>query len=582
MSKQQIERVDSIPLILYWLKKMRIEEVVDSVWQPHGNWQGLSFGQLAVLFLTYVVHQRTHHLSGMEDWVGQHRTVLKQVTGWSINVKEATDDRLGRLLEVLGEDEEKNVHFQQKPCQHLIAAYALPTEVARFDTSTFSVHHAPTRAEGEDKGILRFGHSKDRRPDLLQFKQGLGALDPSGVPLLTTTVSGNAADDPLYVPAWREMVRTIGHSEFLYVADCKAAALATRATIDNEGGSYPFPLPMTGDVPRKLRTWVLSPPEKPMPIHPEAGVDDPDKKRVAGSGFVIEEEMTGTLEDGTAHTWTERWLVTQSISHAKRQQEALQARVQNAEDELSRLTAKKDECATDVQARAEQLLKRRKVIDFITVKVEETITHDKQYIGPGRPGPNRAYKLVEKRHVQLHYQRNETTLEQALKLAGWRIYVTNTLTAKMSLDQAVDYYRDEWLVERGFHRFKKGSLPALPLFVRIPVRIKGLMMLLMVALQLFTLLEFVVHRELDARQETVSGLVPGNPKMKTARPTAERILAQFTHLHLIVEETQTGVVGHLAETLSPLQCRLLDLLHIPETVYDLTFNHQVLKFPIAA
>jgi transposase len=43
------------------------------------------------------------------------------------------------------------------------------------------------------------------------------------------------------------------------------------------------------------------------------------------------------------------------------------------------------------------------------------------------------------------------------------------------------YYRDEWLVEHGFRRFKKGSLPALPLFLRLDERIRGLMLLLMVA-----------------------------------------------------------------------------------------------------
>jgi len=586
VSRQRIERVDDIPLILYWLKKMRVQEIIDAIWLPHTNWQGLSYGQLAVLFLTYVVHCRTHHLSGMEDWVVQHRTVLREATGWSIAVKEATDDRLGRLLEVLGEREDQGIAFQHQLGQHLIQAYALPTEVGRFDTSTFNVHHASSQAGEPGKGVLSFGHSKDRRPDLLQFKQGLGTLDPSGVPLLTTTVSGKAADDPLYVPAWREMVRTIGHREFLYVADCKAAALATRTTIDHEGGHYLFPLPMTGEIPQQLRTFVMNPPQAPVPICLETETDERDKKRnkkrVVGRGFTIEKEMTADLEDATAHTWTERWLITQSTAHAKRQQEALLARMHDAEEELSRLRVKKDERAPDVQTRAAQILKRRKVADFITIEAQEITTSDKQYIGPGRPGPNRPYKRVEKRHAQLSYQRNQTALKEALQLAGWRIYVTNLPTARMSLDQAMDFYRDEWLLERGFHRFKKGSLPVLPLFVRVPERIKGLMILLMVALQVLTLLEFVARRQLADQDECLTGLMPGNPKRKTTRPSAERILAQFIGLHLLIEETETQITGHLVEPLSPLQRRLLALLDIPETVYDLTLNQQVIKFHDAA
>ena len=80
-------------------------------------------------------------------------------------------------------------------------------------------------------------------------------------------------------------------------------------------------------------------------------------------------------------------------------------------------------------------------------------------------------------------------------------------------------------MERGFHRFKKGGIPALPLFLRIPERIKGLMPLLTVALQVLTSIEFVTRKELEGSGESISGLVPGNPKMKTDRLTAERMLS---------------------------------------------------------
>ena len=578
MSKQRIERVDSIPLILHWLKKMRVQEIIDAIWRPHGNWQGLSYGQLAVLFLTYVLHLRTHRLSGVEDWVVQHLSVLEQATGWHIGLKEATDDRLGILLESLGEDQDQSVRFQRQLGQHLVQAYALPGEIARYDTTSFSVHHAPSKVGQTDEGILHFGHSKDRRPDLLQFKQGLGTLDPAGVPLLTATLAGNAADDPLYLPAWREMVETIGHPDFLYVADCKAAAMATRATIDHEGGSYLFPMPMTGEVPDQLRKLVLTPPVKPEPIRLDDVTDEKGEPRKVGRGFIVGKEMVVRLEDGMTHTWTERWLVTQSTSHAQRQQKALQRRLRKTRDELNHLKAKKDEGAADFQARAERVLNRRRVADLITSTVQETITNKKQYIGPGRPGPKRPYEMVEKRQLRLQFQRDEAAIEQELQLAGWRIYVTNTPAARMSLGQAIAHYRDEWLVERGYHRFKKGSLPALPLFVRLPTRIKGLMLLLMVGLQALTLLEFVAHRELTTRQETVAGLVPGNPRMKTARPSAERILAQFTNLHLLIEQTEPSVMGRLVETLTPLQRRLLALLNVPETIYDLTFDQPMPKF----
>jgi hypothetical protein len=48
---------------------MRIAEFIDGIWHPHGNRQGLSYGQLAVLFITYVVHFLNHRLSGMEKGI---------------------------------------------------------------------------------------------------------------------------------------------------------------------------------------------------------------------------------------------------------------------------------------------------------------------------------------------------------------------------------------------------------------------------------------------------------------------------------------------------------------------------------
>ena len=360
MTEQRIERVDSLPLIVNWLTKMRIQEAIDTIWHPHPYWQGLSYGQLAVLFIAYVLYMHTHRLSGMEAWVVSHQATLEKLTGWTIRPKEATDDRVGHMVEIMGREEEAAVRFQRQIGQNLIQAYALPTEVARYDTTSFSVYHAAPE-EGQEKGLLGFGHSKDHRADLVQFKQGLGSLDPAGVPLFTNTVAGPVADDPLYLPAWQEMVKTIGHAHFLYVADCKAASLATRAAIDYGRGFYLFPLPMTGETPDLLRQWVLSPPVPVTEIYLPDVTDKNGKPLLVGYGFNMERSMQGTLENGTVHTWTERWLVTQSLAHARRQQTALQEKLTKTTTELTRLKAQSDETRDNYQARAERILKQRQL-----------------------------------------------------------------------------------------------------------------------------------------------------------------------------------------------------------------------------
>ena len=102
-----------------------------------------------------------------------------------------------------------------------------------------------------------------------------------------------------------------------------------------------------------------------------------------------------------------------------------------------------------------------------------------------------------------------------------------------------------------------------------------MMLLLTIALQVLTLIEFVSRKELSERQETLSGLVPGNPKIKTEHPTAERLLAQFDNLHLLMEEKGKDISGVVVEVLTSLQKKILALLKLPETIYDLSFKCEI-------
>lgn len=59
----------------------------------------------------------------------------------------------------------------------------------------------------------------------------LSALDPLGRPLATQVVSGERADDPLYIPAIEQVSASLNEHGLLYVGDCKMAALETRAFV---------------------------------------------------------------------------------------------------------------------------------------------------------------------------------------------------------------------------------------------------------------------------------------------------------------------------------------------------------------
>ena len=88
------ERSDDIPLIIYWLLQLKLPEVLDEALpSPHGNRQGLSYGQLGLVLLSYIMTQADHRLCAVENWVKQHHQTLSRATGWSIGEKDASDDR---------------------------------------------------------------------------------------------------------------------------------------------------------------------------------------------------------------------------------------------------------------------------------------------------------------------------------------------------------------------------------------------------------------------------------------------------------------------------------------------------------
>ncbi|QQS53681.1 MAG: hypothetical protein IPM89_12550 [Candidatus Competibacteraceae bacterium] len=66
-------------------------------------------------------------------------------------------------------------------------------------------------------------------------------LDALGLPLTTTVVSGNGADDPLYVPELQRVQATLGAGGKTYIGDGKMGALATRAWIARSGDYYLCP-----------------------------------------------------------------------------------------------------------------------------------------------------------------------------------------------------------------------------------------------------------------------------------------------------------------------------------------------------
>ena len=96
---------------------------------------------------------------------------------------------------------------------------------------------------------------------------------------------------------------------------------------------------------------------------------------------------------------------------------------------------------------------------------------------------DRPAKIVKESRCEFKFSLNTDALEKKIAMFGWRVYVSNHPENSLSLDDAVVAYRDEYLMERGFGRFKGFPLSLTPIYLQREDHIKGLIRLLSIALR---------------------------------------------------------------------------------------------------
>ena len=317
------ERIDDFVVLLALMQQMDLPAILDRPLPRHWLQQGLSWGWMASIWLAHIVSQGDHRKLTVRDWVRQAHSTLEQVTGLDIRETDFTDDRLTIVLRHLWDV----AHWQaieQELGQHLVRVYELEEQPIRVDATTVSGY----RDGGEDS-LWQFGHSKDD-PTLRQIKAMMATLDPLSLPLALEVVSGEQANDPLYVPTIDRVLACLERQGLLFVGDCKMSALATRAHLEAHEQYYLTPLALVGETAEPMPAWI------------EAGVAQgerltqvlsEDGKQVLAQGYEV--NRTGVWE---GLSWQERVLVVRSHAYAQTQRRHLEERLDKAQIALLALT----------------------------------------------------------------------------------------------------------------------------------------------------------------------------------------------------------------------------------------------------
>jgi transposase len=565
----QHERVDDIPLLLGLMQQLHLPETLERSLGSHHLHQGISNGWLACGWMAFILSEANHRKVSVQDWAQSHQHTLEALIGQPLRPAEFSDDRLSIILRRLHDSNWSALETDlwQTTCE----VYEVPIRCVRLDSTTSCGYHTI-----DPDGVMQLGYSKDHRPDLAQLKLMAAAAQPTGHLLACDVHPGNAADDPLYVPLLERVRRLLGRPGLLYAGDCKMAALETRADIARHKDYYLVPLPQTGEVPEWFHTWVEAVVSGTQEVELLYAQDAKGNTTLFGAGYELERSCQVEM-DGEVFAWSERVQLVKSLPLARRQGEQLEERLRRTEVEVRALTPPvgrgqrqyREEGA--LREAITEVLERNGVAPLLSVAWRREERREKRYEGRGRGGAGRKWHW----EVTIRYEvttvcREESAIAAAKYWQGWRVQVTTLPREGYSLQECVLLYNGGWSLERDFHVVKDVPLGIRPLFVRADDQIIGLTRLLTIALRLLTLFELRVRAGLEKAKEELSGLYEGQPKRKTSRPTATRLLKAIARMEITVtcvestDDSQWYMSG-----LPSLLRRILELLDLPESIYTI-------------
>jgi transposase len=562
MDKNRIvtnERVADIPLLLARQKEMGISELINRHFVPHGHWQGARPGEITMVWLTFILSEGDHRLNYVADWFDKRTKTIRHYVNETLIKNDFRDDRLAIILRQLSDDEKWSA-FETELNQRSIRVYDLNVERIRLDSTTASGHWQVSA-----DGLFQYGHSKDHRPELAQLKVMLSTLDPLGMPLVTTVVSGNRADDPLYEPAIQAVRQSLKKRGLLYIGDVKMAALGTRAAIQSQEDYYLCPLSAV-QLPRKQILELIKPVLQEPSLLTEVHRTQADGKTVhLATGFERGGPQTVQVEGETV-TWNERQIIARSDKIAQSQTQSLQSRLARAQQEIATLNERKQgkpllKTLLQYQMAVAKILEQRKVTGLFNLEYHPVV--QQRDIRKYGTRPERIERIEE---ITVSATPDEVAIEALIQTLGWRVYATNAPETQLPLDKAIVAYREQYTAERAFGRLKGKPLSLTPMYLEKDDHATGLVRLLSIGLRTLSLLEFSVRRSLEQTKQAISGLYAGNPQRKTKLPSAERLLAAFKDIILTVIQEPDSISFYLTP-LSDTQSRILALLGFDNNLY---------------
>ncbi|WP_311923051.1 IS1634 family transposase [Microbispora sp. H10836] len=225
----------ALPVVAGFCSRLKIRDIVDDAC-PVRDLAGLTHGQVIE---TLVANRLTSPapLVHVRDWARDW--AVAETLGVEPDL--LNDDRIGRALDAIAP------HLDRIAGSVGLAAIGeFGIEVTRlhWDMTSISMHGAyPGNQEGFP--AVKFGHPKDRRPDLKQIQTGIAVSADGGIPLFHRAFDGGAGEVGQVVPVMRALQELAGRRRMLIIGDSKLISYGNLAAMDGDGVDFIAPASKT-------------------------------------------------------------------------------------------------------------------------------------------------------------------------------------------------------------------------------------------------------------------------------------------------------------------------------------------------
>lgn len=548
-----------LPVVNHFLTRMRVGDQLGT-YLPHDDARlRLAPATVIAVVVRNIVagHRPVYALA---EWAERYDpAVLGLATDDAVALN---DDRVGRMLDRLFDADRATLITST--VLGVIREFGVSTAQLHNDSTTVTVTGNYSDADGRQRGgkptpKITQGHNKDFRPDLKQLLFILTVSADGAVPIAYRVADGNTPDDLTHIPTWDELRALVGDSSFLYVADSKLCSQQAMRHIASNGGRFVTIVPHG----RREDTWFRDWAQTHAPDWQEAD-------RRPGSRLGDPDQIWRTFEAPAPSVDGYRVIWVHSSSKAARDAASRAARIEAglaAIDAVqARLTSPKTRLKTKVAAEqaAHTALANAGAARWVGFTITETTEVAFRQERRGRPGNDTRYRRSEKPTFTISAQVDADKVTYDAITDGCFPTITNDTA--MTPAEVLAAYRYQPNLERRNHLLK-GPQEVAPVYLESAHRIEALLLCHFLAM----LLEAILEREIRTSMST-QGLtgIPLYPELRNCpAPSAPRILEIFNDVqrHQLANE-HGEIVQTFQPELTPLQQQVLDLLHIPASVYN--------------